>query len=535
MALPAVIVTGASGFIGRHLLEELRRDFRIFAIARRSQRECGAPIDSNIAWMQVDVADVEGLSGTFREIASAGGATFLIHLAGYYDFTGLDHLEYRRTNVQGTRNILDLAKGMRLDRFVFVSSVAACAFPRKEGALTEATPPDGEHVYAWSKREGERLIREYATTMPVCIVRLGAVYSDWCEYPPLYVFLGTWLGGSWKSRILAGRGEAAVPYVHIRDVVAFFRLLLVQEPRLDPAEVLIVSTSGSTSQRRLFDLSTRHHFGAVRGPLLMPPAICGLGLLAMNASGHLTGTAPFERPWMRRYIDRKLEVDNSRTLARTGWAPSPRYHVERRLPFLIERLESEPFQWHTRNVTLMKRETARPALRIYKALATIEDPVVETVTESIRAGKEGDRYPSFLAMGRDELHWCIRLLFRLLLTSVQSSNRMLILDYLEVTGFSRFAAGSTAGEICRFLDLLNETILSALAGQDEVAGLQQQLYDSVTRPLEFGKDEVVEQYERFLRGGAPGEEHGPETAPSRTRTAREMIEETIWSCLVQRK
>jgi hypothetical protein len=183
----------------------------------------------------------------------------------------------------------------------------------------------------------------------------------------------------------------------------------------------------------------------------------------------------------------------------------------------------------------MKRETARPALRIYKALATIEDPVVETVTESIWAGKEGDRYPSFLAMGKDELHWCIRLLFRLLLTSVQSSNRMLILDYLEVTGFSRFAAGATAKEICRFLDLLNETILAALAGQDEVAELQQQLYDRVTLPLEFGKDEVIEQYERFLRGGDPGREHGPEAAPSWKRTAREMIEETIWSCLVKRK
>ncbi len=70
MALPTVIVTGASGFIGRHLLDELKGDFRICAIARRSQRESGAPIHSNIAWMQVDIADRESLARTFREIVS---------------------------------------------------------------------------------------------------------------------------------------------------------------------------------------------------------------------------------------------------------------------------------------------------------------------------------------------------------------------------------------------------------------------------------------------------------------------------------
>ncbi len=53
MALPALVLTGASGFVGRHLLEELKNDHRIFAIARRSQHDCGAPIHPNIAWMRV--------------------------------------------------------------------------------------------------------------------------------------------------------------------------------------------------------------------------------------------------------------------------------------------------------------------------------------------------------------------------------------------------------------------------------------------------------------------------------------------------
>ena len=98
-----LVLTGASGFVGRHLLEDLKNDYRIFAIARRSQHDCGAPMHPNIAWMRVDIGDREALARTFREIASAGGAETLIHLAAYYDFTGEDHPEYRRTNVEGTR------------------------------------------------------------------------------------------------------------------------------------------------------------------------------------------------------------------------------------------------------------------------------------------------------------------------------------------------------------------------------------------------------------------------------------------------
>src|SRR4030042_5005396 len=157
MPRPALIITGASGFVGRHLLEELKDDYRIFAIARRSQRDCGAPVHSNIAWMQVDIGDVEGLSRTFREIASAGGAKFLFHLAGYYDYALENRPEYRRTNIDGTRNVLELSKRLHLSRFLFASSVAACAFPRREGPITAETPPDGGHLYAWSKREGDGL------------------------------------------------------------------------------------------------------------------------------------------------------------------------------------------------------------------------------------------------------------------------------------------------------------------------------------------------------------------------------------------
>lgn len=531
--LPALVLTGASGFVGRHLLEELKHDHRIFAIARRSQHDCGAPVHPNIAWMRVDIGDREGLRRIFREIDTAGGAEALLHLAAYYDFTGEDHPEYRRTNVEGTRKLLEIAQGSRIGRLIFASSVAACGYPRPEGLVDEATPPDGDPFYAWSKREGEAMVRACAPRLPSTIVRFGALFSDWCEYPPLYVFLSTWLGKSWRARILAGQGRMGIPYIHIRDLVAFFRRLLTSEVALEPAEVLLACTAGDTQIVRLFELATAAYFGRARRPLFVPASLSGVGLRGMDALGRLVGRRPFERPWMRHYIDRRLQVDNARTCARLGWSPSPRYQIERRLPFVIERMKSEPYEWLARNLAAMRREPLRPDLRIYHALLEGEDRVVESVTRRIEG--EAAESPGFSAMAPTERTWLVRLVYRLLLSSVQSSNRMLVLNYLDVTGPARFAGGFTAHEIERFLDHLKQAVLVWLQGRDELRGQEQEVYDRITLPIEFGKDEVREQYERFQRGAPPVPGAGHEYALPVSRSGREQLEETIWKCLVERR
>jgi nucleoside-diphosphate-sugar epimerase len=535
MPRPALIVTGASGFVGRHLLEDLKDEYRVFAIARRSQRECGAPVHPNIAWMQVDIGDLDGLARTFREIASAGGAKVLLHLAAYYDYAGEHRPEYRRTNVEGTKNVLELARSLDLERFVFASSVAACEFPRREGPITEATPPDGRHIYAWSKREGERLVLEQQGAIPTCIVRFGAVYSDWCEYPPLYVFLNTWLGGSWRARILGGRGLSAIPYIHIRDVVAFLRRLLLRRELLVPGEILIASTTGCTSHRTLFELATRSYTGSARRPVPCPVPLCGLGMVLMSALGRLRGRMPFERLWMYHYIDRRMEVDNSRSRTRLDWSPSPRYQMERRLPFLIERFKSEPVEWHARNAAVMRKDIARPDLAILKALVTEENQIIGSIVA--RVGEEAalGRLPSYGAMEDSELVWLVRLLHRLLLTSVQTSNRMLLVNYLEVTGGSRFKAGFSVNEVCLFLQAMNDAVVAALRRRVDLKRLEQEVFDRITVPIELAMEEVRGQYERLDERVATMSGDAVKTSGEDGTTARESIESTIWNCLVQRR
>jgi nucleoside-diphosphate-sugar epimerase len=533
--IPSIVVTGASGFIGRNLLEDLKDEYRIFAIARRSQQECKALIHPNIAWIRADIADYESISAAFREIASAGGADYLFHLAAFYDFSGRDHAEYRRTNVEGTRHILKLAQNLQLRLLVFVSSVAACSFPAKGDDIDETVAPDAQFPYAWSKSVGEKMIQDLRDRLPACIIRLGAVYSDWCEYPPLYGFLNTWLGKSLKANILAGKGESAVPYIHVRDVVAFFRQVIKYQNRLKPAEILIASTNGSTTHKELFHIATRYFFGKPKRPIFLPRFIAGIGLQLMNMWGYLTKNPPIERPWMRHYIDLKLNINSSYSCSLIDWSPDSRHLIERRIPYLVERLKSEPYAWHVRNLAALKRDVARPEFRIYIALSNLEDEVIQSLLERILMSGGDSRYPIFQRLDEAELTWFVKLIYRLLLTSIHTSNRLLILNYFEISGTSRFQVGHTAQDLTHLLTQLNDIIMMRMKKLDELKSYGQELYDLVSMPIEFGKDEIEHQYQLFLHSGAEERLLEKPLASVAAKSAREQLEETIWSCLVHRK
>jgi hypothetical protein len=82
MPLPRGIVTGASGFVGRHLLDQLKGDHRIVGVARRSQRRAGVPEDPNITWLEADIAERPQVEAVFRTLPDDDAAIRLRPGAG---------------------------------------------------------------------------------------------------------------------------------------------------------------------------------------------------------------------------------------------------------------------------------------------------------------------------------------------------------------------------------------------------------------------------------------------------------------------
>ena len=285
--LPGLILTGASGFVGRNFIKAAIGKFRLFCIARRSMDEAGVQPDANLRWTQVDIADWAMLQDLVQRVRDHGGVDYVVSLAGYYDFTNQDHPEYTRTNVQGTKNMLELAKELGVKRFVFASSQAACPFGPM---VTEETPPDAEMPYARSKRAGEELVREYAQWVPGTIVRIAAVFSDWCEYPPLYSLLNNWLSGKLlESRIIAGRGQSALPYIHVQDLVQFFLRVIEKSDSLEPLCTFLAGPDGAVSHQELFRIATQFHYKKNLQPLFINKWLLAPMILARQLLCRLQG------------------------------------------------------------------------------------------------------------------------------------------------------------------------------------------------------------------------------------------------------
>ncbi len=516
--LPTIIVTGASGLVGRHFLEAVKDDYLIYGLARRSQKGANIPEHPNIKWLQVDIANRPALEGVAELIGEQGPVDFILHLAGYYDFTYKDNPEYERTNVGGTRNMLEIARKLDVRRFLFASSLAACSFPAAGERVTERTPPDADFDYARSKKAGEALLEEYSVHVPCSVIRLAAVVSDWCEYAPLYFFLSTWLSSNWNARMLGGKAETAVTYIHVRDLSKLIQNVFRRSDRLPDYAVYHASPDGSTSHRELYELANRFFYGKIQRPIFVPRALAYPGVLLRALLGRITGNPPFEQPWMMKYMDHKLVVDSRETRRALGWRPAPRDHVLRRVLYMIEKMRSNPVEWRIRNEAVFKKVAVRPNLVLYEELLARKEALQDRIEQRLLSPHRKSRFAYFQRMMAGERKQYISVLYGLLLASIRTVNRSLLLDYIDELAPTRFSDGAKPSELRNLMFGLNDDLLSEVESDAKLKELKQEAHNYVTLTLQLAADQIDVAYEDFLhreREAGPAIRKPPEPEPEK--------------------
>jgi hypothetical protein len=326
---------------------------------------------------------------------------------------------------------------------------------------------------------------------------------------------------------------SAIPYIHIRDVILFLKQLLKNHTWLEPGQILLASTNGSTTHLQLFKLATRYYFGEESKPLLLPKIICAFGIYVTGLLKRLLNKEVFEQPWMIKYIDKQLNIRLKKTPNLLNWNPSWNLSIEKRFPFLIERMKSESLAWQMRNIMIMRKTAARVDFHIYSVLLDKEDEIIENLLINVNSTEEFKLFKHL--QDPSELIWFIKLIYRLLLTSINSNNKLLIQNYFEASGINRFQSGYELEEIIFLLKKINYEIILYLKKVERLRMYEKEFYDFITLPIEFGIDEAELQYHSFKEKTPIEIIKEKEMITDEQRSARQMLEETIWNCLVLRK
>jgi len=162
-----VLVTGASGFIGRPLVRALAQEgWDVKAAGRNLNSIPSAP--------RIKRAELPDLAKPVDWSPLLEGVTHVVHLAGLAHAPGMLPDEvYERINAAAVGEIAAAARG--IERLVFLSSVRAQAGLSSDDVITEANTPEPTDIYGRSKLAAERLVEASGTAFT--ILRPAAVYG----------------------------------------------------------------------------------------------------------------------------------------------------------------------------------------------------------------------------------------------------------------------------------------------------------------------------------------------------------------------
>ena len=217
-------VTGGTGFIGSHLVEQLvDQGYHVTCLIRKT---------SNLRWLNhlltAKSPQVELVMGNLHDsdvlAQHVRDADLVFHLAGLTKAP--DAATYDRVNAGGTERLIEACLGARtnLDRFVYCSSLAAVGPSCDATPNTEDVTPQPLTDYGSSKLKGEMVVREYADRLPITIIRPPAVYGP--RDADIFLFFQMINRGVVP---ILGDADKLLSLVHVKDLVAGIYMAAVSE------------------------------------------------------------------------------------------------------------------------------------------------------------------------------------------------------------------------------------------------------------------------------------------------------------------
>jgi dihydroflavonol-4-reductase len=325
------LVIGASGFLGSHVTRELvERGHQVRVMLRTTSPTRGID-DLEVERVYGDLFDTEALR---RAMA---GCDVVFHCAVDTRAWIRDPKPLFRTNVDGLRNVLDVAAEVDLERFVFTSSIGTVGRGRS-GPATEETQQDELHragAYIRSRVEAENLVLDRAREqgLPAVVMCVANTYGpgDWVPTPH-----GALLSAAARGRLPTYFRKTGSEVVGVRDAEVAL-VLAAEKGRV--GERYIVSERFMTNQEMNSVAagaggSPAPRFGVPLPLLALAGRVGDVAARLRRTDYQLTSTSV-------RLMATASPVDHSKAMRELGWTPTPAPEVIREAArFFVENRRS---------------------------------------------------------------------------------------------------------------------------------------------------------------------------------------------------
>ncbi len=306
-------VTGASGFVGANLVHELNaRGHEVRALLREGSDRRG-----------LEGAEYEPVPGELADRAALErgmqGCEWCFHVAASYHLWLPDYAPMYAANVDGTRNVIEVAGAVGCERIVYTSTVGCIGLPTGSTPTNEDTPVSEAQMsnhYKISKWRAEVVARELAEKLPVVIVNPSAPIGprDVKPTPTGKVIV------DYLKRAMPAYLDTGLNWVHVRDV-AVGHVLAAEHGRVGERYIL-GHAEGNLGMREAFAL-LEDLTGVPAPRTRIPYFVAWLAAVFGEALAGLTGRpprAPLAGVRMARY---KMFFDPSKAITELGLSQTP--------------------------------------------------------------------------------------------------------------------------------------------------------------------------------------------------------------------
>lgn len=356
MAREVVLITGESGVLGSAAAKRLAERYDVVGFDRTPPKTLG-PLAEHF---HLDLTSEESVASAVRHVRAVYGdrVASVLHLAAYYDFSGEPSPLYDEVTVRGTARLLAGLQSLRVEQFVFSSSMLVHAPCEPGERITEDSPLLPKWDYPKSKVETERLLRETRSGIPVVILRIAGVYDELCHSIPISHQIQRIRERKLVSRVFPGDVSHGQAFVHADDVAEAFALAIERRAALPEELVLLIGEPETLSYNEIQRTVARSLHGETWETRAIPKALAKAGAWLQD---QVPGEEPFIKPWMIDLADDHYALDVSRARRALGW--EPRRSLRATLPRMLQALKADPVAWYRENRLVSPPDDLRAAPR----------------------------------------------------------------------------------------------------------------------------------------------------------------------------